>query len=150
MNRVFLFLLMLSVPNVGLTGVFLFDRGELKVTVNVGGNQSVERTTVRLISDFMPILFTTVDPDGVAYLTQVPCGFYTLSVFNDDIGEIRYRVYIESGVLKAMNCHLYNGPQCFYKGTRIRFIRFDKMPILGSVYGNTSVYTTDRILTSPY
>lgn len=121
------------------------DNGRLKVAFTEVESIHLYFTSTYLEHPASKPISAKIDSNGVACFTNIPSGPYTLTVKSLSLGTVKYDVYIESNELKMMSCNLDKDT-----GPSMCFPHYTKVPMLGSVYGNTSVYTTDRILTSPY
>lgn len=129
--------LMASFKSYGIGG------GQLKVQVKeLRSDTNVIGACLKLYNETCQPVFAITDSCGIAYFSRVPNGLYTLFVWDIYAGRIEYLVYVEAGELSSICCTLYNSP------TYCPFTP-QKTGMLGSVYGNTSLYKPDRILTIP-
>lgn len=116
--------------------------GQLKVQVkDLTSDVNIQGAVVGLSNGFYGPFYSLTDSCGIAYLSRIPNGKYTLMLWHGSFGQWVYEVYVEAGELSSIHCSVH-------VSTHYYPIWLEES-MIGSVYGNTSLYKPKRILTTP-
>lgn len=117
--------------------------GQLKVHIRADDSLfDASGTRVILTHESLPPIQRSVDSSGYVYFAAVPSGNYILQVYHISYGMATFNVYLESQELREIECSWMW--ECHFG-----IPQNGDGPISGSIYGNTSVYTPERILATP-
>lgn len=117
--------------------------GQLKVHIRADDSLfDVSGTQVILRHGSLPPIQRSVDSSGYVYFPAVPSWNYILEVYHISYGMATFNVYVESQELREIECSWMW--ECHFG-----IPQNGDGPISGSLYGNTNLYRTDRILATP-
>lgn len=137
-------ILFLSILTIGINN-HSYGIGEGRLKIHVRSEDSLfdaSGTQVILRHESLPPIQRSVDSSSYVYFPAVPSGNYILEVYHISYRMATFNVYVESQELREIECSWIW--ECHFG-----IPQNGDGPISGSVYGNTSLYRSERILGTP-